>query len=320
MNKTNKIKITIWLAVIFFILDTAYKISNNITFATREKCFIYNNLPRPLFLFFEHFLELFILILVGIFLAVFLEKHSDKYRKFYPHNVFQAFLYGSLLPICSCAVIPLVSSFKDKVKLRTIITFLIATPLLSPYLIALSLTTLGLNFTIIRIIASFFISITLGYSVEFLAHDQKISLPDNNLKGLSSGQADIYLKTFQLMKIIFPYFLIASCLGLFFEFIPAENWLTNINGLNKFLSVPLAALIGIPLYLCNGTDILMLRPFIIHAGLPWGTALAFSLTSTAVCASSIVLLIRYLGKKITYILIGGVFFLTLIMGILVNLF
>ncbi len=320
MSKRNIIKYTIISAIFLFITDFIYKTYNNITYTTKERCFIYRLLPRPFFLFFQHFIELFIIILIGIFIAVILEKAYLKHKKFYPNNVFKAFIYGSALPICSCVALPLIGAFKDKIRIKVIITFLVAAPLLSPYFIALSLTVLGPTFTIIRIIASFVLAISLGYLIEFLAKNQKISLPNINIGNDFLSQSDIYFKTFKIMKIIFPYFLIAAFLGLSFEFIPVEALLSKIENFNPFLSVFFAILIGIPLYLCNGTDILILRPFFIYAGLPMGTAIAFSLTSTAICVSSTILLLKFLGKKLTCILLINIFFLSLIIGILINFF
>ena len=86
------------------------------------------------------------------------------------------------------------------------------------------------------------------------------------------------------------------------------------------LKLLIAIIIGIPMYLCNGADILLLRPFMEHLSIPLGTAIAFSMTSTAICVTSTIILFKYIGKMLTLILIVNIFVITLILCVLINLF
>lgn len=320
MKKRNLIKYLIFSSLILFFIDFVYKTYNEIDHLTREKCILYQTLPRPLFLFLEHYIILFLTIILGIFIAVLLEKYYLRYKKFYPKNPLQAFIYGSLIPICSCGAIPIVGSFKDKIKLRTIITFIVAAPLLSPYFITLSLTVLGLKFTILRILASFILAVTSGYLIEGFVARRKITLPETHGCKVFLKEKDIYLRTYGIIKLIFPYFLIAATLGIVVEILSLEKIALNIDILNPHLKALVVILIGIPMYLCNGADILILRPFITHLNFPLGAAIGFSLTSTAICVTSITILSRYLGKKVTLILITHIFLLSFFLAILINIF
>jgi uncharacterized membrane protein YraQ (UPF0718 family) len=84
------------------------------------------------------------------------------------------------------------------------------------------------------------------------------------------------------------------------------------------MSVPLVILIGIPVYFCNGADIILLQPFVNYMEMPLGTAMAFTLTSTSVCITSLIMIIKFIGKRLTSILLAYVFFMTLIMGYVIN--
>ncbi len=319
MKKRIFIKYALIFGIIFFIVDFIYRTYNNINYLTREKCFLYQNLPKPVFLFFEYFIELFLLILLGVFFAVLLEKFYLKYNKFYPKNPLQAFIYGSLIPICSCGAIPLLSAFKDKVKLRTVITFIIAAPLLSPSTLMLSLNVLGLKFTLLRVISSFILAIGTGFIVDYLVSKKKFIIPDFYTCKLFLKEKDVYIKTYHVLKQLFPYFLIAGTLGITFELFSVQDLLTHIDISNPYLGAFFSILAGIPIYLCNGADVLTLRPFIEHLNIPMGTAMGFSLTSTAICITAIVLLVKYLGKKMTYLIISIIFILTFILSLLINL-
>jgi uncharacterized membrane protein YraQ (UPF0718 family) len=74
------------------------------------------------------------------------------------------------------------------------------------------------------------------------------------------------------------------------------------------------------MYYCNGADVILLKPLIAHSGLSLGTAMAFSLTSTSICITAIIMLIKFLNKKLTMILIGTIAILTFIIGFLINTF
>jgi uncharacterized membrane protein YraQ (UPF0718 family) len=228
-------------------------------------------------------------------------------------------VYGSLIPVCACGAIPLLGAFKDKVKLRTVITFIVATPLLSPYIIMLSFTVLGLKFTVMRIIASLVLAVSTGYVIEFFVAKRKFKLPDVHKCTKFLQEKDLYLKTYYIMKQIFPYFLIAAVFGLALEYIPLKEAMSVVGISNPYFGPVIAVLIGIPLYLCNGAEVLVLRPLMLHLGIPIGTAIGFSLTSTAICVTSAVLLTKYLGKKLTYILILNIFVMSVAMGVIMNL-
>lgn len=319
MKKRNFAKAFIFSGIALFFIDFIYKAYNKIDHLTREKCILYQTLPRPLFLIVENYLVLFLTILLGVFFAVLLERAYLKYKRFYPQNPFQAFVYGSLLPVCSCGAIPLIGAFKDKVKLKTIITFIVAAPLLSPYFIMLSFTVLGLKFTLLRVFASFILAITSGYLIEYFVSSRKLTLPNVHACEAFLKEKDLYLRTFAIVKRIFPYFLVAATLGFLFELIPQDLTAFAVEITNPHLSAFFSILIGIPMYLCNGADVLILRPFIFHWNFPLGAAVGFSLTSTAICITSMVILSRYLGKKLAFILVANIFLMAFLLAVLINL-
>lgn len=84
-------------------------------------------MPRWFFQFYESFLELFVVVILGILAGVLLEKYFFKIKRFYPRNQLLAFVYGSILPVCSCGVVPLVESMQRKTSLKVIVTFIVAT-------------------------------------------------------------------------------------------------------------------------------------------------------------------------------------------------
>lgn len=331
-NKNEKIKIRITqiLVILSFLIlsaDFIYKTVKDITSYTKEKCILYLTVPKAGFLFYEYFLELFFVVLIGVFIAVILESWFSKYKKFYPKNPVTAFLYASLIPVCSCTAIPVVKSMEGKVSFRTLISFIISAPLLNPYIIVLSFSVLGFKYGVLRIVCSFLLAILTGFIVEFFYNKDKKKLElsempasHKNTTNCPIVRTDKFLQTYNLMKSIFPYLILAGVLGVVAELYMPVDFLEKMNFSNNFLDLAIVILIGIPMYYCNGADVILLKPLITHSGLSLGTAMAFSLTSTAICITAIVMLIKFLNKKLTMILIGTVAILTFIMGYLINTF
>ncbi|MDP1845765.1 MAG: permease [Candidatus Moranbacteria bacterium] len=326
--KNKAIRGFIWASLIFFVVDFIYKVSSNISFVNREKCILYRVIPKFWFLIFEYFVELTAVMVVGIFIATLLEFYFLKFKKFYPKSPLTAFFYASLLPVCGCGAIPLLKSLKGKIKYGTLVTLVVAAPLLSPYVIILSFSVLGTKYAVLRIISSFILAITSGIVMEYFYKDEKeeIAVPKDagaascNRSCAAPQGKDVFLETFAVFKKLLPYLLFAALLGLALEYTNPKNILLNLHIGNNFWGIALFDLIGIPLYFCNGAEVLILKPLIHFGGLGLGSAIAFSLTSTAICITSIVLLIKFIGKRMTFILTVQIFIVTLILGYLINTF
>jgi len=122
------------------------------------------------------------------------------------------------------------------------------------------------------------------------------------------------------MRSIFPFLLLAGVLGLVAELYMPVDFLKSINFSNNYFDLALVILIGIPMYYCNGADVVLLKPLINHGGMALGTAMAFSLTSTSICITAIIMLAKFLNKKLTIVLVASIMLLTFIMGYLINAF
>lgn len=314
----------IWLAIIALSADTVYKVANGINYQNREACALYKMMPRWLFLFIEYFVELAFIVVIGVFAATLIEKYFLRFKRFMPRNPVTAFLYASLIPVCSCSAIPLIDTMRNKVPMRTMITFLMAAPLLNPYIIILSFSVLGPLYGTARIISSFVLAIGVGITAE-LAYkwmkEPSIGVYRScNAKACAAVSSNVYDKTWSVFKMILPYTLAAGTLGLGFELLKPAGVLESIDFTGGWKSLVLIITIGVPLYFCNGGDVLFLEPFIEYTDMTIGTAIAFSLTSTAVCTTSLVMMSRFLGKRLTAVILSATVIMTIASALIVDLF
>ncbi|MGA1823830.1 MAG: permease [bacterium] len=302
--------------------DSIYKNVNNITFLNRDKCILYAILPKFWFLVYEYFFELAAIVFAGIFIAILLERWFSNFSRFYPKNPVTSFIYASLIPVCACTTIPLVQSMREKLPFRTIITFIVSAPLLNPVIIMLSFSVIGYEYAILRIVSAFILAVSAGFVVELFYSKDSIGeltlLETCRKKSCSIGQGDVYLVSYELFKVIFPYLLIAGGLGMAAEYIVPMKIIGEFNLSGNLAGIALIVLIGLPLYFCNGADVLLLRPLMHFGGLPLGSAVAFSLTSTAICLSSLVMLYKFLGKKLSILLVTHILLVSLLLGLVIN--
>ncbi|UCE18939.1 MAG: permease [Gemmatimonadota bacterium] len=324
MRREFLIKLFIFSSIFVLSVDTLYKYYHGITYLKREDCILYAILPKWAFILFEHFIELILIVVVAIFAAAIIEKYFIRLKKFIPKNTLSAFIYASVIPVCSCSAIPLVPAMKDKLPFRAIITFVVAAPLLNPYIIMLSVTVLGLRYALVRIFCSFILAVASGYIAEMLYRRMKhqelgVWNGCHTRENCMAEGKSVYEDTFMIFKKIFPFLIVAGVLSAVFDQFVPRHLFDNYDLSNHFLGTGLVILIGVPVYFCNGADVLFLQPLLQYSHLPLGTAMAFSLTSTSVCISSLILLIKFIGKKLTLTILASVVIITFLLSLGIQL-
>jgi len=89
-----------------------------------------------------------------------------------------------------------------------------------------------------------------------------------------------------------------------------EKFLAQIAGKGNILAVPLAVLVGVPLY-SNAAGTIPIVKSLIEKGLPLGTALAFMMSVTALSFPEMVILRKVLKLKLL-----GIYIAILSLGII----
>lgn len=316
-------RLFVYISLLMLVADTVYKYAFDISFMNRENCILYMYLPQWSFLIYEYFIELILVVIVGIFFAAVLEKHFTKLGRLMPTNSFTAFLYASVIPVCSCSVVPLIKTMHERIPFRVIITFIVAAPLLNPYIVMLSVTVLGVKYAIIRIICSLILAVATGFITEIFykkMKDNNIQLPETCMikSGCPMQKGTVFQNTWSSFKKIFPYIILAGMLGVGVELLLPGKIIASLDFSNNIIGTLLVILVGVPVYFCNGADVLFLQPLMHIGNLPLETAMAFSLTSTSVCITSLVLFAKFIGKRLTGIVLASIIVITLLLTILMG--
>ena len=100
-------------------------------------------------------------------------------------------------------------------------------------------------------------------------------------------------------------------------YVPAD-WLLAHLSENNLFSVPIAVLLGIPLY-TNVTGIVPIMESLLTKGLPLGTTLAFCMSTVTASLPEMLMLKQVMQGKLILVFLSTLFVLFILIGWLLNL-
>lgn len=226
--------------------------------------------------------------------------------------------FGIPLPICSCGVLPLYRSLVAKGAPPTAaMAFLVATPELGVESILLSFPLLGVKLGVLRVLCAVVCALGVGWlvgrTVRALAaasssDDEVERPPARKVKAaLRYGFVEVVQDTAAWILV-----------GLAIAAAIDEASLSSVLGaLPPGVDVLLAALIGVPLYVCaSGATPLVAALLLV--GLSPGAAIAFLLAGPATNVTTFGVLSRLHGRAVAFRFALGVVLASVVLGYGVN--
>ena len=241
-------------------------------------------------------LKIFTLLAVVIFVMSFIRSYFpiEKTREILSKHKaialpLAAFL-GVLTPFCSCSAVPMFIGFVEAgIPLEAAFTFLIASPMVNEIAVGLLFSLFGIKITALYISFGILIAIVSGY---IIGKFNPRKLIESYVFEINVGKTEIKEMKFkerinfalsnvkQIVGKIWVYILIAIGIGGFIHGYIPQNFIEKITTASGIFGVPLAVLIGIPLY-SNAAGVLPVIQPLIEKGIPIGTALALMMSITA---------------------------------------
>lgn len=224
-----------------------------------------------------------------------------------------AALLGTVTPFCSCSSIPLFIGFTSAgLPLGVTFSFLISSPMVDLGSLVLLMSIFGAKVAIIYVVLGLVIAIVGGTIIEKL-HMEKyvesfiskggnvdIEAPDLTRRDRLVFAKEQVAETF---KKVFPYILVGVGIGaVIHNWIPQE-WIVKALGTGNPLAVPLATIVGIPIY----ADIFGTIPIaeaLLGKGAQLGVVLAFMMGVTTLSLPSLIMLSKAIKPKLMAIFIG----------------
>ncbi|MGK5093643.1 permease [Deltaproteobacteria bacterium TL4] len=230
-----------------------------------------------------------------------------------------AALFGSVTPFCSCSSIPLFMGFTTaRIPIGITMAFLITSPMINEVAVVMLGSMLGWTFMLVYIAAGLTVGIVGGLVMDLLKTERFLlpflrqaipqdNLPDNALTAVKLSFQERHAFALTEMKEIFSrvwkWVIIGVGVGAGLHGLVPEVWITDTLGAGQWWSVPLAVLVGIPLY-SNATGIIPVMQTLLAKGLPVGTTLAFSMSTIAASIPEFMLLKQVMEWKLLGILFG----------------
>lgn len=277
---------------------------------------------------------LLLAVLAAALVRIYLDqsKLSAFLRRSTGYSVLIAIAVSVLTPLCSCgSVAVILGMMAVSMPWAPIVAFLVASPLTSPGQLFYTAALFGWPFSL----AFFGASIILGMTGAAAAHvaeglgwlrDQARFQPVSGGSGAAStdgeltvtgqpplparpGLRDLPREMWLTGRRIMVYFLGFAFVGYLLNGLIPQNWISRLFGHGQIFGVPLAATLGLPLYVNSDASLPLVASFTGQAMSP-GAALAFLITGagTSVGAISGALVIarwRVIGIVVGTLWVGG---------------
>ena len=263
-------------------------------------------------------IKIFLLLAVIVFAVSYIRTYlvPERVKKFLSRkfeflgNMIAATI-GIFTPFCSCSAVPLFIGFVESgVPLGVTFSYLIAAPLINEVAAALLWGLFGWKIAVIYIASGWIISVIAGFIlgkmhlekyVEDYVYKIKMKQGLKAQKKLQKERISESLgETKSIIIKVFLYLLIGIAIGSFIHGYAPENLLTQIAGKGNWLAVPIAVLLGVPLY-SNAAGMIPIVSSLIEKGLPLGTALAFMMAVTALSLPEAIILRKVMKLKLLII-------------------
>jgi uncharacterized membrane protein YraQ (UPF0718 family) len=264
-------------------------------------------------------IKIIILLLIIIFIVSYIRTYlpPEKVRLFLAKKNkltghILASLLGIITPFCSCSAVPLFLGFVEVgVPLGVTFSFLVASPMINEVALVLLIGLFGWKIALIYIVSGLLIAVVSGLiigrlKVEHLVADfvWKHSQTNNPvlITKMVFKERLVYSKNYALdiVKKVWLYIVIGVGVGAWIHgYVPAD-FLAQYAGADKWYAVPLATLIGIPLY-SNAAGVIPLVSALTEKGVAMGTTLAFMMAVTALSLPEFMILKKVMKTKLIVI-------------------
>ena len=244
-------------------------------------------------------------------------------------NVMAAML-GIVTPFCSCSAVPLFIGFVQAgVPLGVTFSFLISAPMVNEVALALLFGLFGWQIALLYLGLGLSVAIVSGWVIGRLKMERYLedwvrdmprlqaaagadglSLADR----IDAGFASVH----EIVGRVWPWILAGIAIGAGIHGWVPEDFMASIMGREAWWSVPLAVLIGVPMY-TNAAGVIPIVQALLAKGAALGTVLAFMMSVIALSLPEMIILRKVLKLRLIATFVGVVATGILIVGYVFNL-
>lgn len=223
-------------------------------------------------------------------------------------NVMAASL-GIVTPFCSCSAVPLFIGFVQAgVPLGVTFSFLISAPMVNEVALALLFGLFGWKIALLYMGLGLTVAIVAGWVIgrlkmEAYLEDWVRDMP--RVQATAGGDAFTLVERIEggfasvreIVGKVWPYILAGIAIGAAIHGWVPEDFMASIMGKEAWWSVPLAVLIGVPMY-TNAAGIIPIVQALLAKGAALGTVLAFMMSVIALSLPEMIILRKVLKVRL----------------------
>jgi uncharacterized membrane protein YraQ (UPF0718 family) len=251
-----------------------------------------------------------VIFFVAIIRSFFPPERTRKYlshSKLYAGNAMAATL-GIVTPFCSCSAVPLFIGFVESgVPLGVTFSFLVASPMINEVAIVLLGGMFGWQIALLYIASGLVLAITSGIIIGKLGLESWVEPYVYEIRMGEAGDlpeqswperlayARGYVK--EIVGKVWPYVVVGIGVGAVMHGYIPDDFLAQYANAGNPLAVPLAALIGVPLY-GNAAGVVPIIGVLTQKGVSIGTSLAFMMAVVGLSLPEAIILRKVLKPKL----------------------
>ena len=305
-------------------------IAQNSNLGNALNFFVYDTIKILILLF----LITFLMGIVNAYFPIdriqnFLSRH-----KMYGLEYFIASTFGAVTPFCSCSSVPLFIGFiKGGIPLGVTFAFLVTSPLVNEVAVAIFLGMFGLKTTAIYVISGILLGVVSGLilgklNLEPLLTDwvrqiwekaeSEREIFELEKKTFLQRVPEITREAFGIVKSVVLYVILGIAIGAAMHGYVPEAFFEQYIGKDTWYAVPLAVILGVPMY-ANATGIIPIIQVFVAKGIPIGTSLAFMMAVVGLSLPEAMLLKKVMQIRLLVTFFSVVGICIMILGYFFNM-
>jgi len=233
---------------------------------------------------------------------------------------------GAVTPFCSCSTIPMtVGLLRAGVPFGATMSFVLASPLLNPIILTMFWVLLGWKASLVYFTVTFAAAMVSGAVLENLGFSKDV----RNVRITGGAQEKERLPTFGAklkraflgawydFRGVLAYLAIGVAIGAaIYGYMPTD-FVARIAGPRNPLAIPVAAIIGIPLYI-RAETVIPVAVALTQKGMSIGAVIALIIGGAGMSIPEMSMLASIFKKRLVAVFIAVVFFTAVTAGFVFN--
>lgn len=211
---------------------------------------------------------------------------------------------GALTPVCGLGVLPLIAALLRRgLPLAPVMAFWLSSPITDPAMLVITAGILGVPFAIAKTAAAFGIGLAAGAITAGLPGFTGAGSRFMRADALASmgcdgdGQTGFLREAWANARLVARWLALALVLEVLLQRHVPATWIETALGGDNPASIPLAAIVGAPLYL-DGYAALPLVRGLVEMGMDSGAALALLISGAAVSLYALIAVISLVRLRV----------------------